>query len=128
MVDIYDLIQPGSDAESHTKSLHQNISQNLTEITGKAVSLDNIVPIENQTPMIPEDNLASGEQSKKASLWEKILKWFKISDQNNVDLEDIIAGNMGRPRTEPSNVFLIEHKKRLSAKHPGMEIVEVNKK
>lgn len=42
-----------------------------------------------------------------------------------LDLEDIIAGEMGRPRTEPSKNFLTAFLSRLKKKNPGNVIEEV---
>lgn len=99
-------MQPGKDARQHTQVLQQNIAQSLTSLTGGSVTQNQVMPAMDQ-PVTSED-----------------LKHIVTEAEPKIDIEDIMAGEEGKPRTEPSKRFLSTLIERLKRKHPNKEIVE----
>lgn len=95
-------LQPGSDHLAQTQQLQNNVSANLAILTGQTTPANQVVPIIQQ-PVL-EGSLAENSNPE-------------------MDLEDLMDGLKGRPRTDPSRNFLKIFLGRLKKKNPDKEVV-----
>lgn len=91
------VLKPGSDAPSHIQNLQENVAIHLSDATGKKFTPSQVAPVLDQHPL---DDKIDTETS----------------------LEEIIAGEKGRPRTEPSKNFLKMLFQRLKKQNPQKEV------
>lgn len=92
------VIQPGKDDSSHVVSTQVGIADVL------GVKPQDVTPATLQNPQIEE-------------VAEK--------PPSQIDLEDVMAGEKGRPRTDPSSNFLKTFLERLKKKNPQGDVEEV---
>lgn len=98
------IVQPGQDSAVQTKKLHQNLSTSLNQL-GENSTPTQLNPPQNQPPLTGE----AAQETEKP--------FFEL------DLEDIMEGEKGHPRTEPSKSFLAKFFEKLKKKNPKGEIV-----
>lgn len=98
------LVRPGTDAKVHRENLHQGVAASLGQMQGNSV---------DPKTLIPED------QKHFDHPLQQIL-----NPDTEADIEDIMAGIKGKPRTEPSKNFLKAFLGRLRKKNPDAGIGE----
>lgn len=101
-------MMPGRDSSTPVKNLHQNIAQNLNFLQNQPTDPGDLMPPTQSSPLLP--NWALMEKSGA-----------------EVDLEDMMAGEKGLPRTEPAKNFLGMLLLRLKKQNPQAEIIKEEK-
>lgn len=103
------LLKPGADNKTHDKALVDDVAANINEALGAQITPTQVTPPANQRIVVEgHENIAD-----------------RADDP--FDIEDIIAGEKGRPRSEPSKGFLSRVLGRIKKQHPDKQIEVVKK-
>lgn len=102
-------IKPGVDNKTHEKALANSVAANINDALGAQITPTEVMPPANQKIVVEGHENAANQ----------------AGDQ--LDIEDIIAGEQGKPRNEPSQNFLRKLLGRIKKQHPDNRIEVVEK-
>lgn len=97
-------VQPGIDTKSQAQDLQQNVAAIVSNITGTPLESAQVAPPSTQSPV------------------DQSVKDLAEEPKTEVDLQEFIDAERGRPRTDPSRNFLKVFLGRLRKKNPGSVI------
>lgn len=94
------IIQSGLDSGAHAKTLHQQVALSASQLVGRRIELNQVVPPANQSPVTEVDQKPG---------WE-------------LDIEDILSRERGEGGNEKNSSFLKKLGERLTKKFRNQEV------